>query len=105
MDLFEKENLVAKSETLLPSFLDQLFVLSDLKIITGIRGYGLFTGFDISAEGGAGVRGFDFRKRHYRNGFHIKRTGDTGLLAPPLIAESKHIDHMCEILRQTLLEY
>ena len=105
MDLFEKEDLVARAETLSPYFLDQVFALSDLEIITDIRGYGLFAGIDISPEGGAGVRGLDFQKRLYRNGLHIKMTGDAGLLAPPLIAEPKHIDRMCEILRQTLLEY
>ena len=105
MDLFEKEDLVARAEALSPYFLDQVFALSDLEIITDIRGYGLFAGIDISPEGGAGVRGFDFQKRLYHNGLHIKMTGDAGLLAPPLIAEPKHIDRMCEILRQTLMEY
>jgi beta-alanine--pyruvate transaminase len=105
MDLFEKEDLVARAKALSPYFLDQVYALSDLQIITDIRGYGLFAGIDISPEGGAGVRGLDFQKRLYRNGLHIKMTGDAGLLAPPLIAEPKHIDRMCEILRQTLLEY
>ena len=105
MDLFEKEDLVARAEALATYFLDQVFALSDLEIITDIRGYGLFAGFDISPEGGAGVRGLDFQKRLYRNGLHIKMTGDAGLLAPPLIAEPKHVDRMCEVLRQTLLEY
>ena len=105
MDLFEKEDLVARADSLSHYFLDQVFALSDLEIITDIRGYGLFAGIDISPEGGAGVRGIDFQKRLYRNGLHIKMTGDAGLLAPPLIAEPKHVDRMCEVLRQTLLEY
>ena len=105
MDLFEKEDLVARADSLSSYFLDQVFALSDLEIITDIRGYGLFAGIDISPEGGAGVRGLDFQKRLYRNGLHIKMTGDAGLLAPPLIAEPKHVDRMCEVLRQTLLEY
>ena len=32
-------------------------------------------------------------------------TGDSGLLAPPLISKHRHVDRMCEVLRQTLLEY
>ena len=39
MDLFEKEDLVARAETLSLYFLDQVFALSDLEIITDIRGY------------------------------------------------------------------
>ncbi|HJM03178.1 MAG TPA: aminotransferase class III-fold pyridoxal phosphate-dependent enzyme, partial [Arenicellales bacterium] len=42
MDLFEKEDLVARAEALSPYFLDLVFALSDLEIITDIRGYGLF---------------------------------------------------------------
>jgi beta-alanine--pyruvate transaminase len=61
MDLFEKEGLVERAETLSPYFLDQVFALSDLEIITDIRGYGLLAGIDISPEGGAGVRGLDFQ--------------------------------------------
>jgi hypothetical protein len=38
MDLFEKKDLVERAETLSPSFLDQVFALSDLEIITDIRG-------------------------------------------------------------------
>jgi len=105
MNIFEDEKLVERAAELAPYFLDQVFALSDLSIITDIRGYGLFAGIDIAPEGGPGVRGLDFQKRLYRNGLHVKMTGDSGLLAPPLISEHRHVDRMCEILRQTLLEY
>ena len=105
LDIFENEKLVERAADLGPYFLDQVFALSDLSIITDIRGYGLFAGFDIAPDGGAGIRGLDFQKRLYRNGLHVKLTGDAGLLAPPLISEHRHVDQMCEILRQTLAEY
>ena len=105
LDIFENEKLVERAADLGPYFLDQVFALSDLSIITDIRGYGLFAGFDIAPDGGAGIRGLDFQKRLYRNGLHVKMTGDAGLLAPPLISERRHLDQMCEILRQTLTEY
>ncbi|MED5407856.1 MAG: aminotransferase class III-fold pyridoxal phosphate-dependent enzyme [Pseudomonadota bacterium] len=105
LDIFENEKLVERASDLGPYFLGQVFALSDLSIITDIRGYGLFAGFDIAPDGGAGIRGLDFQKRLYRNGLHVKMTGDAGLLAPPLISEHRHVDQMCEILRQTLAEY
>jgi len=105
LDIFENEKLVERASDLGQYFLGQVFALSDLSIITDIRGYGLFAGFDIAPDGGAGIRGLDFQKRLYRNGLHVKMTGDAGLLAPPLISEHRHVDQMCEILRQTLAEY
>ena len=105
LDIFENEKLVERASDLGQYFLGQVFALSDLSIITDIRGYGLFAGFDIAPDGGAGIRDLDFQKRLYRNGLHVKMTGDAGLLAPPLISEHRHVDQMCEILRQTLAEY
>ena len=74
-------------------------------MITDIRGYGLFAGFDLEPGEEPGVRGLDFQKRLYRNGLHLKMTGDAGLVAPPLISEKRHIDRLCDILRRTLAEY
>jgi len=105
MDIFEKENLIGRAAELSDYFLDQVFALSDIPLVTDIRGYGLFAGIDLEPMGNPGVRGLDFQKRLFKNGLHIKMTGDSGLLAPPLIAEPKHVDRMCEVVRQTLSEY
>jgi len=105
LDIFEKEKLIERAAELSGYFLAQIFALSDIAMITDIRGYGLFAGFDLEPGEAPGVRGFDFQKRLYRNGLHLKMTGDTGLVAPPLISEQRHIDRLCDILRRTLAEY
>jgi beta-alanine--pyruvate transaminase len=38
----------------------------------------------------------------FDNGLHLKTTGDTALIAPPLIATNEHIDMIADILRRTL---
>ena len=105
LNIFEKEELIDRAADLSEYFLDQVFALSDISLITDIRGYGLFAGIDIEAEGGPGTRGLDFQKRLFHNGLHIKMTGDAGLIAPPLISTKRQLDRLCDILRQTLAEY
>jgi len=43
-----------------------------------------------------------FQKRLFDNGLHLKTTGDSAIIAPPLIAEPAHIDTIVGILRSTL---
>jgi beta-alanine--pyruvate transaminase len=105
LDIFEKEKLIERASDLSVYFLEQIFALSDIAMITDIRGYGLFAGFDLEPGETPGVRGLDFQKRLYRNGLHLKMTGDAGLVAPPLISEKRHIDRLCDILRRTFAEY
>ena len=105
MDIFEKENLIERAAELSGYFLEQVFALSDIPLVTDIRGYGLFAGVDLEPMGNPGVRGIDFQKRLFKNGLHIKMTGDAALLAPPLVSERHHIDRICEVIRQTLAEY
>jgi beta-alanine--pyruvate transaminase len=105
MDIFEKEGLIARAADLSGYFLDQVFALSDISLITDIRGYGLFAGIDLAPMETPGVRGLDFQKKLFHNGLHIKMTGDSGLIAPPLISERHHVDSICETIRQTLAQY
>ena len=51
--------------------------------------------FSIEGLDAAGQKLFD-------SGLHLKTTGDSALVAPPLIAEKAHIDSIVDILRKTL---
>ena len=70
--------------------------------MTDIRGYGLLAAFDLAPKGALGARGYACLKRLYQEGLLLKWTGDTGILAPPLIAEPQHIDEMAQKLRRVL---
>lgn len=105
LDIYEKEGLFERAADMSEYFLEAVFALSDLPVITDIRGYGLIAGFDVAPAGTPGVRGYEVQKRLFEAGMHIKMTGDAGILAPPLIAEKAHIDEMCAILRDVLETY
>ncbi len=105
LDIYEKERLFERAAELSDYFLESVFALSDLPVITDIRGYGLIAGFDIAPAGGPGVRGMEVQKRLFTAGMHIKTTGDSGIIAPPLVAERKHVDEICGILREVLKTY
>jgi beta-alanine--pyruvate transaminase len=102
LDIYRDESLFERSRALSPYFLDGLFSLRDIGIVTDIRGYGMFGAIDLAPDGTPGKRGYAFQKRLFDHGLHLKTTGDAALLAPPLIAEREHIDTMVEILRRTL---
>jgi beta-alanine--pyruvate transaminase len=102
LDIYRKEGLFERGRALSPYFLDAVFSLRDMPGVTDIRGYGLFATIDLAPDGAPGRRGHAFQKKLFDNGLHLKATGDSALLAPPLIAEKSHIDSIAEILRSTL---
>lgn len=102
METFEKENLFEKASDLSDYFLDAIYSLQDIDIITDIRGFGLFAGFDIKPSSAIGARGLELQKVLFHSGLHLKMTGDTGLIAPPYIFEKADVDRMIELLRKGL---
>ncbi len=106
MDIYENEKLFERGAELAPYFLDAMFSLSDIPVVTDIRGYGLLAGLDLAPiSGKPGARGTQVQKDLFHAGLHIKFTGDSGIPAPALTAEKKHVDQMCEILRDVLSKY
>ncbi|MFC1665629.1 aminotransferase class III-fold pyridoxal phosphate-dependent enzyme [Pseudomonadota bacterium] len=101
MQILEKENLFARAAELSTYFLDQVFALKRYDAITDIRGYGMIAGFDVAPKGKTG-QGLKFQRKLYAAGLHVKTTGDSGIIAPPLIAERSHIDELCGIMAEVL---
>ena len=104
LDIYKSEGLFQRGRELSPYFLDMVFSLQDVGIVTDIRGYGMFATIDIQPAGAPGARGHAFQKRLFDNGLHLKNTGDSAIIAPPLIAEKSHIDMIGDILRKTLAQ-
>lgn len=105
LDIYKKEALFERAEELSPYFLEAVFALSDIPVITDLRGYGMIAGFDVSPASTAGARGYEIQKHLFEAGLHVKMTGDTGIIAPPFIAEDSHIDELCGIIREVLGRY
>lgn len=104
LDIYEKENLFERAAELAPYFLDQVFSLQDMDVVTDIRGYGLIAGFDVAQGDATGVRGTQLQKDLFWKGLHVKFTADTGIIAPPFISEKQHIDKIVGTIRETLSE-
>jgi beta-alanine--pyruvate transaminase len=103
LDIFEREALFEKSAALSDYFLDAVWSLQDIECVYDLRGDGLMAGVEVQHDGVPGRRGQELQKRLFWDGLHVKFTGDTGILAPPLIAERTHVDEMIDIMRRNLM--
>lgn len=102
MEIYEREGLFERAAELSPYFLDAVFSLRDLDVVTDLRGYGLIAGFDLVPGSTPGARGPEVQKKLFAAGLHLKMTGDTGIVAPPLVSERSHVDELMEVLRGVL---
>jgi beta-alanine--pyruvate transaminase len=103
LDIYKSEGLFERGRELSPYFLDAIFSLKNVPVVTDIRGFGMMAAIDVATDGTPGNRGNVFQKRLFANGLNLKTTGDAAIIAPPLIADRSHVDHMTDILRKTLL--
>jgi len=102
LDIYKNDGLFERGRALSPYFLDAIFALKGLPVVTDIRGYGMLAAIDVAVDGTPGKRGHALQKKLFDNGLHLKTTGDSALIAPPLVAEKAHIDMIADILRRTL---
>ena len=102
LEIYEREGLFERGAELSPYFLDAMFSLEDLAQVTDVRGYGMIAGFDVAQGPVPGARGTEVMKRLFAAGVYIKFTGDSGIVAPPLVAERKDIDVIRGVLGDVL---
>jgi beta-alanine--pyruvate transaminase len=79
-----------------------MFSLEDAPNVVDIRGYGLMAAIEVASDGVPGRRGHRLQKRLFDGGLHLKTTGDSAIVAPPLVAERSHVDEIRDKLRRTL---
>jgi beta-alanine--pyruvate transaminase len=101
-DIFEQEQLVERAGKMAPKFLDALYSLKDLDIVTDIRGYGMVGGVDLAPLSQPGGRGMKVMQDLWDAGCMVKMTGDCALVSPPLVCEDKHLDEIFTKLRGVL---
>ncbi len=102
MDILDREQLVARARALSPYFQDAVHALREVPGVADIRSYGLLAAVEVAPQGAPGARGHELQKRLYDRGLNLKSTGDSLILAPPLVAERGHIDEITGILREVL---
>ena len=104
LGIYEKEGLFERAGKLAPYFLDAVFSLQDMDIVTDIRGFGLLAGIDLAPHPAPGIRGYEALNRLYEKGLMVKMTGDCVVLSPPLIISESEIDFMIDTLREVFEE-
>jgi beta-alanine--pyruvate transaminase len=102
LGIFERERVFEQGEDLSPYFLDALFALKDIPVVTDMRGYGLLAALDLAPEATPGRRGYAAVKALWEAGLLLKITGDAILVAPPLVSSREHIDRICDVLGRVL---
>ena len=102
MNIYRDEKLFERARELSDYFLDSMLALRGHSQITDIRGYGLIAGIDFAPSDVPGKIGMAIQKRLFHAGMHVKSTGDSIIVAPPLISETEHIDEIRVKLEQVL---
>ena len=102
LGIYEKEGLFERAHRMAPYFLEAVFSLQDLDLVTDIRGFGLLAGIDLAPGKAPGARGYDALQRFYEAGLMVKMTGDCVILSPPLIIENSEIDFMVDTLLKVI---
>ncbi len=102
MDIFRKEKLIERARDMSGYFLEAVFSMADLPIVTDIRGVGMMAAIDVAVDKVPGNRGHEAQKRLYDAGLNLKATGDALIMAPPFIAEKHHIDEIAQKMRAVL---
>ena len=102
MDIFAKEHLIERAAAMSPRFIDAMHSLADCPGVIDIRSIGMMAGIEVAPVGGPGARGHQLQKLLYDRGLNLKSTGETLIVAPPLVAEDKHIAEIVDKLRDVL---
>jgi len=105
LSIYEKEDLFARARALEAPFLDAMFGLRDLPAVTDVRGLGLLAGIDLAPAGPPGARGYRAVQDLFAAGLLVRVTGDAVLVAPPFVAEPRHVDEIAAKLREVLGSY
>jgi beta-alanine--pyruvate transaminase len=63
LDIYRRDNLFERGRALSPYFLDALFSLRDLPVVTDIRGYGMLGALDVAVDGTPGKPGQNNQKK------------------------------------------
>ncbi len=103
LQIYEDEGLFERAAAMSEYFLDAIWSLEGIPAVRDLRGIGMMAGVEVFPDaGGPGLRGNRLQKALFHNGAWVKWTGDSAIVAPPLVAERHHIDEIADCLRRTL---
>jgi len=98
LDIYKEEGLFERARSLEATFADAMLSLKGQPNVVDIRPIGLICGIDLaSIPGKPGVRGYEAIERMYHeHDLYVRVTGDTLVVAPPLIVSEDQIGEITE---------
>ncbi|GAB7522547.1 omega-aminotransferase AptA [Paraburkholderia sp. 2C] len=105
IDLYEREQLFARSAKLAPVFEQAIHSLRGAKHVIDIRNLGMLGGVELAPRDGApGARGYETFVRCYQKGVLVRPAGDILEFSPPFIAEEEQIAEIFRTVGEALSE-
>ncbi len=101
LGIYRDDDLFDRARSLSAYFLDSIFQLSSVPGVFDVRGFGFMAGVEIDPAI-CGFDGYELQKRLYRNGLHVKTTGNSMVVAPPFTIERDEIDQIVAITRSVV---
>ena len=102
LEIYRRERLFDRAAASAPLFLDGLFSQRDLPVVSDIRGYGMLGAIDLRPAAQPGQRGSEVFRKLYARGLMVRLSGDSILLAPPLVASREQIEEITGRLGEVL---
>jgi beta-alanine--pyruvate transaminase len=102
LEIFARDGLVKRARELEGHFLDAVFSLAEIPVVTDVRGIGMMAAVDLAPLEAPGARGFQMIRELWDAGVLVKFTGDTFLMGPALSIEATEIDEIVGRIRDVL---
>lgn len=103
LDLYRKDGLFERANSLAPAFEAAAHALRDAKHVKDVRNLGLVAGIELDSRDGApGARAYEVFVKCFEAGVLIRFTGDILAFSPPLIVSEEEIQRIFGTVRDVL---
>ncbi len=103
LNIYRDEGLFERVKDFSPTFLDAVFGLRNLPHVADLRGYGMLAGIQLTPGEKPGLKGSIAQRLLFKEGLHIKATGDALIFAPSFTTTEDELAQMTDILRRVLV--
>ncbi|MBB3002102.1 MAG: aspartate aminotransferase family protein [Paraburkholderia tropica] len=102
-DLYRREGLFERANSLAPKFEAAAHALRDAKHVKDVRNLGLVAGIELDSRDGApGARAYEVFVKCFEAGVLIRFTGDILAFSPPLVVTEEEIERLFGTVRDVL---
>jgi beta-alanine--pyruvate transaminase len=102
LNIYRDEGLFERASAFSGTFLDAVFGLRNLPQVFDLRGYGMLSAIQLTPDEKPGLKGSRAQRLLFREGLHVKATGDTLIFAPAFVTTENDLEGMITILRRVL---